>query len=42
MFNTVISNARTSVVRARPRALHTTPVALKTMTEKVSEVADKV
>lgn len=45
MLTTMISSARPSAVRnsfARYRTLYSTPVALKTVTEKVSEVADKV
>jgi hypothetical protein len=45
MFTAITSNARTSAARAslvRHRMLHSTPVTLKTVTEKVSEVADKV
>ncbi|KAF5377237.1 hypothetical protein D9615_006345 [Tricholomella constricta] len=45
MFNTVVASVRSSAVRAsflNARALHSTPVAAKTVTEKVSEVADKI
>ncbi|KAF8061020.1 hypothetical protein FPV67DRAFT_1512489 [Lyophyllum atratum] len=45
MFNAITSSARTSAVRlsfANARALHSTPLAAKSVTEKVSEVADKV
>lgn len=45
MFTTVISSTRSSVLRAsltNARTFHTSPVAAKTVTEKVSEVADTV
>jgi hypothetical protein len=45
MLTFIMINARTSAARAslaRHRTLHSTPVALKTVTEKVSEMADQV
>ncbi|KAF7972563.1 hypothetical protein HWV62_38612 [Athelia sp. TMB] len=40
MLRTAFSNARTAGLRTR--SLHSSPVAYKTITEKVSEVADTV
>ena len=45
MFSTIVSSTRMSAARssvARARLFHASPVASKTVTEKVSEVADKV
>ncbi|RDB29636.1 hypothetical protein Hypma_015134 [Hypsizygus marmoreus] len=45
MFNTLISSVRSAAVRTsfvNARTFHASPAAAKTVTEKVSEVADKV
>ncbi|KAF8898339.1 hypothetical protein BD779DRAFT_1483413, partial [Infundibulicybe gibba] len=45
MFRNIISSTRVSALRtsaSASRSLHSTPVAAKTVTEKVSEVAENV
>lgn len=42
MLRAAISNTSRTAFVARSHAFHTTPVAAKTVTEKVTEVADKV
>lgn len=42
MLRNALSASRSTTISLRSRSLHSTPVAYKTVTEKVSEVADTV